>query len=88
MLNPKTRGPSTAVSLGNDLRTLRMSKLRPRDSGSDITFGASGNGQLGCFDCKSFHVWSLLGAMPSERRTLLAFLIRPSLARDTAESIV
>ena len=61
------------VSLGNDLRTLRMSKLCPRDNGLGVNSGANGNGQLGCLDDKSFHVMSLLGAMPSETRTYLLY---------------
>ena len=87
MLNSKARGPSSGV-LGNDLRTLRMSKLCPRDNGFGVNSGANGNGQLGYLDCKSIHVMSLLGAMPSETRTLLALPIRPSLAREIAESTV
>ena len=46
------------VSLRNDLRTLRTSKLDHRDNGSCVTAGANGSVQRGCLhvDYKTFPV--------------------------------
>ena len=79
-------GPA-ADPFGNVCRTPRMLKSGPMDIGTVGTWGTCGGGQLGCLKSNSFHVLSLFGAMPAERRMPQAFPNIPALANEIAESI-
>ena len=63
-------------------------KSGPRTMASDGIKGAVGSGQVGCFDSKSCHVTSVLGAIPFDKRVRQAFPYNPFLAREIAMSII
>ena len=63
-----------------------MFKSGPMDIGTVGTWGTCGSGQLGCSESNSFHVPSLFGAMPTERRMPQAFPNIPALVNLCAET--
>ena len=71
-----------------DVSYICQSKFEPRDRGVQVDkSGIGGGGQLGRLSLIIYHVESLLGATPSERRVRHVFPYIPSLASVTAYSI-
>ena len=68
------------VSLRNDMRTLRTSKLDHRDNGSCVTAGANGSVQRGCLhvDYKTFPTcFVIVGSYAIRNKDHTCLLIRP-----------